>query len=127
MRYASSWRSKGFSNFPYEPGAPATGLLNLSLALQARPLDVGSSSLLSLMLWYGVALPALASAAVLLVSWPLVRRARPSRTGGAWSIALALGLGCAAGQIGVEGWRSFPPREVADRLFYLTFVAVALS
>ncbi|HWG46191.1 MAG TPA: hypothetical protein VN688_25750 [Gemmataceae bacterium] len=63
----------------------------------------------------------------MLVSWPLVRRARPSRTGGAWSIALALGLGCAAGQIGVEGWRSFPPREVADRLFYLTFVAVALS
>jgi hypothetical protein len=79
-----------------------------------------------LMLWYGVGLPALVSAVVLLASWPLVRRALSARTG-AWSIALALGLGCAAGQIGVEGWRSFPPREAADRIFYLTFAAIALS
>jgi hypothetical protein len=89
-------------------------------------LDTDSSSLLSSMLWYGVALPALVSAAVLLASWLLWRRAmRPqtvSRT-----VALALGLSCAAGQIGVEGGRSFPPREVADRLFYLTLAAVVLG
>lgn len=78
------------------------------------------------MLWYGVVLPALASAAVLLVSWPLWRRAAHPRTD-AWSVALALGFSCAVGQIGVEGWRSFPPREVADRLFYLLLAAVALS
>ena len=89
-------------------------------------LDADSSSLLASMLRYGIALPALVSAAVLLASWPLWRRTTLPQKG-AWSVALALGLGCAAGQIGVEGSRSFPPREAADRLFYLTLAAVALD
>ncbi|HEY7314462.1 MAG TPA: hypothetical protein VH643_34255 [Gemmataceae bacterium] len=82
--------------------------------------------MLSSMLRYGVALPVLVSAAVLLISWPLWRRTKLPQKG-AWAVALALGLGCAAGQIGVEGARSFPPREAADRLFYLTLAAVALD
>jgi hypothetical protein len=71
------------------------------------------------MLWYGAALPSLVSTAVLLASWSFRRHAG--------SIALALGLGCAVGQLGVEGIRAFPPREVADRLFYLLPAAVVLG
>lgn len=78
------------------------------------------------MLWDGVGLPALMSAAVLLMSWPLTRLARTARSA-SWPMALALGTGCAAGQVAIEGGRAFPPREAADRLFSLMLAAVVLS
>jgi hypothetical protein len=90
------------------------------------PLDAGFSPLWIGLFWYGVALPALTSFGVLLASWPLWRRAtNPER--GAGPIALALGAGYAIGHVGIEGWRPFPPREAADRLWYLVGAAVALS
>ncbi len=46
---------------------------------------------------------------------------------GRWSAALALVAGFAAGQVGIEGWPPFPPREAADWLWNCTLAAVALS
>jgi hypothetical protein len=78
------------------------------------------------MLWYGAGVPALASALVLAASWPLRRRTAVPRADSGPQ-ALALGIGYAAGHVGIEGWRPFPPREAADWLWYLTFAAVVLS
>lgn len=83
------------------------------------PYDMDPSSWRVEMLGYGVGVPALTSGAVLLVSWPWRRRAMAD-----WPVALALGLGYAAGHVGIEGWRPFPPREAADRLEYLALAAV---
>ncbi len=89
-------------------------------------LDDGSSFFRTLLLWYGFFLPALTSAALLLASWPLWRRAlAPDRA--TWSTALAVGIGYAAGHVGIESWRPFPPREATDWLWYLTGAAVVLS
>lgn len=75
------------------------------------------------MVFYGALIPTLTSAVVLAASWPLWRRTEEA----SWPVALAIGLGYAAGHVGIEGWRPFPPREAADRLWYLTLLAVLLS
>jgi hypothetical protein len=90
------------------------------------PFDVEDASIRSLIVWNGVVFPAAVSAALLLVSWPLWRRAGTVEAG-SWPLALAIGLGYAVGQVRIEGWRPFPPREAADRLWYLTLVAVLIS
>ncbi len=78
-------------------------------------------------LLYGVALPAVAAAAVLLLTWrPWRRDLAPERT--AWGVGLALAAGYLVGHVGVEGGRPpWPPREAVDRLWYLTSAAAALS
>jgi hypothetical protein len=90
------------------------------------PFDVEDASIRSLIVWNGLVFPAAVSAALLLVSWPLWRRAATAEAR-AWPLALAIGLGYAVGQVRIEGWRPFPPREAADRLWYLTLVAVLIS
>lgn len=90
------------------------------------PLDADNSVLRTLILWNGLIIPALFSASLVLVSWPLWRRAAIPQAG-AWPLALAVGLGFVGGHIRIEGWRPFPPREAADRLAYLALVAVLLS
>ena len=77
------------------------------------------------MLDYGVFLPFLTSAYVLLASWPLWRRADPNKP--TWPLALALGAGYAAGHIGIAGWPAMLPREAADKLYYLVLAAVLLA
>ncbi len=86
------------------------------------PFDTDNSSLRIWMIFYGVLVPALTSTVVLLVSWPLWRRTMAS-----WPLAAAVGLGYAVGHIGIEGWRPFPPREAADRLWYLVLAAVVFA
>ena len=49
------------------------------------------------------------------------------RTAASWPLALRLALGYTAGHVGIEGWRPFPPRKAADRLWYLTLAAGLLS
>jgi hypothetical protein len=90
------------------------------------PFDAEDSSLRTLILWNGVVIPALVSAGVLLVCWPVWRRAIHPETG-VWPLALAIGLGYVIGQVRIEGWRPFPPREAADRLWYFALIAVVLS
>ena len=76
------------------------------------------------MLGYGVFLPFLSSAYVLLASWPLWRRADPNKA--TWPLALAFGAGYAAGHVGIAGWPDAPPHDAADKLCYLSLAAVLL-
>jgi hypothetical protein len=89
-------------------------------------LDPDAISLRTLILWNGLIIPALFSAALLLGSRPLWRRATIPQAG-TWPLALAVGLGFVIGHVRIEGWRPFPPREAADRLGYLALMAVPLS
>jgi hypothetical protein len=77
------------------------------------------------MLGYGVFLPFLTSAYVLLTSWPLWRRTDPSKA--TWPLALALGAGYAAGHVGIAGWPDASPHYAADKLCYLSLAAVLLA
>lgn len=88
-------------------------------------LDVPTPPWRAWMLGYGVFLPFLISAYLLLTSWPLWRRADPSKA--TWPVALALGAGYAAGHVGIAGWPDAPPHDAADKLCYLSLVAVLLA
>lgn len=77
------------------------------------------------MIGYGVFLPFLTSAYVLLASWPLWRRADSNAA--TWPLALALGAGYVAGHLGIAGWPDVPPHNAADRLCYLSLAAVLLA
>jgi hypothetical protein len=84
----------------------------------------GNSFYLQLAL-YGIALPLVVSAAVLLVTWLLARRIFPAgRTpcGG-----FALGAGYLVGQVAIDTRPPFPPREASDWIWYFTIAAVILG
>lgn len=75
---------------------------------------------------HGLFFPAVASAAVLLLTWRCWRRSAPPAAR-AWRTALALGGGYALGQALVDAWPPLPPRESLGYLWYLTLAAVFLS
>jgi hypothetical protein len=90
------------------------------------PDETTALSFYSQPLLYGIALPAAASAAVLLLTWrPWRRGLPPERT--AWGVGLALAAGYLAGHFGIDGRPPCPPREATDWLWYLTFAAAALG
>jgi hypothetical protein len=90
------------------------------------PDETTALSFYSQPLLYGALLPAVAVAAVLLLTWrPWRRDLPPERT--AWGVGLALAAGYLVGHVGIDGRPPWPPREATDWLWYLTFAAGALS
>jgi len=71
----------------------------------------------------GMALPAVVSGTVLLVTW----RRRPPLAGGRWSGAVALSIGYVAGHLGIAGLPPFPPIEATQGLAYLALAAMMLG
>jgi hypothetical protein len=84
----------------------------------------GSSFYLQLTL-YGMALPAVVSTMVLLVTWLFGRRIFPAE--GTPGSGLALGAGYLVGQVGIDARPPFPPREATDWIWYFTLAAVLLG
>lgn len=67
----------------------------------------------------GLVLPAIATAAVLVVAWRLTRRRLSAGDSRSWAAQLAVGVGFASGYLALFGWPGFPPPDVVDWLFFL--------
>jgi len=78
-------------------------------------------------LWAGAVVPMAITAAILTLGWQATRRRLGARESRSWAGPLAVGAGFAGGYWSLFGWNDFPPVDVTEWLFFLTFPLVLLG
>lgn len=78
-------------------------------------------------LWSGAVVPLVITTAILTIGWRATRRRLGARESRSWAGPLAVGAGFAGGYWSLFGWGEFPPLDVTEWLFFLTFPLVVLG